>query len=169
MKLTVCGRNGGQYRDKEFAEKIEKMALFFGRLLKLHRTDLTLTIKIYSKEVTNFDGYAYCEYDVRDKHALIGIPRGEKMKNIITYLAHEMTHAKQYHGGRLRDCEDGTYWSYSFRKNPGLRRWEPKQVASNDSASALKKAELHYSPWEIEAYISAEVLYQAWMSYGKKQ
>jgi hypothetical protein len=89
--------------------------------------------------------------NIRPREFTITINSKMGYSNMITTLAHEMVHVKQYATGQLRDSMRG----------PSLQRWMNMPINSND-------IEYWDLPWEVEAYGRERGLYFRFRQQGKK-
>lgn len=75
----------------------------------------------------------------------VEIDRGLASRNVLTVLAHELVHVKQYFTGRLQEHEDSVYW-----------------------LGDICELEYDEQPWEIEAAAMESVMYQAFLEWETK-
>ena len=104
------------------------------RLMKNLEVDIKLTKDLKQKE----GAYGYCHIidddlnNPREFHIEIDTSMKHSTRDILTWLAHEMTHLKQFVKGELFDYQDGSV------------QWKTKRY----------RRKLNYDdmPWEREAY-----------------
>lgn len=89
--------------------------------------------------------------NIRPREFTITINSKMGYSTMLTTLAHEMVHVKQYATGELRDSMRG----------PTLQRWMNQPIDSGD-------IEYWDLPWEIEAYGRERGLYFRFRQRGKK-
>jgi hypothetical protein len=112
------------------------------RLMKNLELDIKLTKDLKQKE----GAYGYCLItddnvnSPREFHIEIDTSMKHSIRDILTWLAHEMTHVKQFVKGELFDYQDGSV------------QWKSKRYRRNLSYSK--------SPWEREAYRMENKLYK---------
>ena len=104
------------------------------RIMKNLEIDIKLT-----KDLKKKDGaYGYCHItgddlnNPREFHIEIDTGMKHSTKDILTWLAHEMTHLKQFVKGELFDREDGSV------------QWKTRRFARSPNYDDM--------PWEREAY-----------------
>lgn len=93
----------------EAPQALQKPASYFAKLLGIEGIEGEIQINWYREE--GREGYCadcgdYIEIGVRFN-----------AEEMLSTLAHEMTHAKQYLTGELRDMRQGTLWRDKFFKN----------------------------------------------------
>ena len=112
------------------------------RLLKNLEIDIKLTKDLKKKE----GAYGFCHIiddnlnRPREFHIEIDTSMKHSTKEILTWLAHEMTHLKQFVKGELYDYQDGSV------------QWKSKRYRRNLSYDD--------SPWEKQAYRYETKLYK---------
>lgn len=120
--------------DKDFKPYVEKAVTFFASELITNtriRNNCHTTIR-FTNKIKDF-GYATIEQNNTRKQPrrfLIEIHPGIEVKNILSTIAHEMVHVKQYIYGET---------------NEQLSSWRGKKINSD-------KIEYWTHPWEIDAY-----------------
>lgn len=94
--------NGGTPNQRKYAES---MAIFVCR-----KFGITPNIEINFKRMTNDANYGYaCNLD--DNEYEIEIKRSLRMRDMLTTLAHELVHVKQYVKGEMPESiSEGDYW-----------------------------------------------------------
>jgi hypothetical protein len=115
-----------------------RAAGFYAGMLGIGKRDFTLEIHFKYDYLKTFQIYACVDYH-NDKHATIEIDTGLEEEIMLTTMAHEMVHVKQYIKKEL---------SESKRE---LMLWKGKKVPA--------ELPYHRCPWELEAYKKQNVLY----------
>ena len=120
--------------DKNFKSYVENAALFFAKELIPNnriRNNCHTTIRFNSKiEEYGFASVENFNTKNQPREFQIEIHPGIGVRNILTTLAHEMVHVKQYINGELNDS---------------MTTWKGKNVNSD-------KMDYWNQPWEIEAH-----------------
>ena len=94
--------NGGTPNQRKYAES---MAIFVCR-----KFGMTPSIEINFRRMTNDPNYGYA-CDLEDNEYEIDIKRSLRMRDMLTTLAHELVHVKQYVKGEMPECiAEGDYW-----------------------------------------------------------
>ena len=94
--------NGGTPNQRKYAES---MAIFVCR-----KFGMTPKIEINFRRMTDDPNYGYC-CDLEDNEYEIDIKRSLRMRDMLTTLAHELVHVKQYVKGEMPECiTEGDYW-----------------------------------------------------------
>ena len=137
MNITVKGATTNQ------ENYISSLVDFCTKKLMPRMQNLDITIN-----VTKLDhAFGYCmaedgERADRPREFTIDVARGLKLRDLLTTIAHEMVHVKQYARGEL-------YQSARTAK----MRWQGKWVGDMD---------YYDEPWEIEAHGREEGLFVRW-------
>jgi hypothetical protein len=102
IEITI---NGGTRNQRKYAYSMAYYCI--KKFLPKHKT-LNLTVNL--KQMRNDENYGYCchldgrEFEVEVKRTL-------KLRDMLTTLAHEMVHVKQYVLGEMpKDITVGDYW-----------------------------------------------------------
>ena len=139
MHLSVVGT-----KSKSLIAELTEAANFFARQLMDPRMVQNLTVKINVVSNLEDDGECLCIDNGRSPRTFaINLKRKPVDDDIITILAHEMVHVKQYAKNEL-DCLQ----SISFRGKVTYQEiwlgeiWKPKR----------KQDEYFDSPWEQQAF-----------------
>ena len=93
---------GGTPNQRKYAES---MAVYVCR-----KFGMTPNIVISFKRMTNDPNYGYC-CDLEDNDYEVEIKRSLRMRDMLTTLAHELVHVKQYVKGEMPESiSEGDYW-----------------------------------------------------------
>lgn len=137
MKFKISG-----VRKKSLKEEIREALSFFAKELDVHDYD-DVTVSV--KALRNMDALGYCSimyYDDKDRisNILMEVKLKQSKGELISTLAHEMVHVKQYLAGEI---------------NENLDVWKGNPVNSDD---------INYEdhPWEIEADKVGDMLDEKW-------
>lgn len=122
MEIQVLTRNGAK------RDLIHAIASMYAQELKLARSKCTITIETVAglQRTTGMRG-GIVQLD--NTNLSIAIDSRLPLETMLTVLAHEMVHAKQYAFGQLRVGENGYIW-----------------------LGKEHQASYYDSPWEIEAF-----------------
>ena len=144
MQLWI---EGYRSHNKELSHAIESASFYYGTVLLGKRmvNNIELDIKLTKDLKKKEKAYGYCHIvdDDLNKPRQFMIELDASMKHpfdqILTWLAHEMVHLKQFVRGELFDYETGRV------------QWKTKSFGR-----------VHYedSPWEKEAYRLEDKLYE---------
>ena len=94
--------NGGSRNQRKYAFS---MAEFVCR-----KFNISPTIEINFKRMSKDPNYGYC-CDLDDGEFEIDIKRTLRLRDMLTTLAHELVHVKQYVNGEMpADITEGDYW-----------------------------------------------------------
>jgi hypothetical protein len=93
--------NGGTPNQRKYADS---MALYVCR-----KFDIEPVIEISFKSMSNDENYGYC-CQLDDNEYEIEIKRSLRMRDMLTTLAHELVHVKQYFKGEFKDELHIEYW-----------------------------------------------------------
>lgn len=94
--------NGGTRNQREYAQS---MAVFV-----CQKFGIAPNIEINFRRMTNDANYGYACY-VDDEDYEIDIKRSLRMRDMLTTLAHELVHVKQFVKGEMPDSiTEGDYW-----------------------------------------------------------
>jgi hypothetical protein len=141
--------------DKVTNTMCKEAARWYGRRLlgeKLYQ-NIELILDFKDEDISN-DLLGFCFYHIDDismrKFTISLSPKLSK-KNILTALAHEMVHLKQYARGELKDFvrAKGVKWKGKIYDEEKLDYWD--------------------HPWEIEAYGRERGLYIRYMQFQKQK
>ena len=120
--------------DKNFKPYVEEAAKFYaGELIENKRILKNCFTKIrFNAKLDNYGVAGVEEFNTKKqaREFLIELHPGIGVRNILSTLAHEMVHIKQYINGELND---------------GMTLWKGKKVDSD-------KMDYWLHPWEIEAF-----------------
>jgi hypothetical protein len=155
MQLTVKGAG------KERTRELKEAAFYFSEILLGSRLmkNINLTIDV-RHGLDSMLGYCWCNDDNKNpRNFLIELRKNNKNPDdIISTLAHEMVHLKQYAKNELGDKyniitakKEATMWKGSL--------WIAKP----------KECEYYDSPWEIEAFGREIGLFRRWNFHKKLQ
>lgn len=148
MKVVVSG--AGVQRTKELIQS----ANFFADILLGHT--LASTIKLRIKIKSGIDVLGECgPYGSSMKRFVITLNRTNP--EIVSTLAHEMVHLKQYAKGEL-----GQIWEVTQKGMQCYGEWKGKLWKPSG-----KEDDYYDSPWEIEAYGREVGLYRRWLEHNK--
>ena len=115
-----------------------------------------MEIDVTVGESKNFGGLATVIDDEEDFPIQFEIDLEQELlfdhKELMTTVAHEMVHIKQFATGELRNC-------------PRSIKYRNKYYRMKDGQIDLTKYRDY--PWEIEAYESEVTLYNNWASHNK--
>ena len=143
-------------KPSKLSVKLCKTALeFYGKkLLGNLSNNIGITVEFND---FSLDGkyIGYCEIDEiddRPRSFIISIEKTLNKKQMLTALAHEMVHVKQYARGNLKD----------YVKSPHKSKW-------NDEILDCNSIDYWDYPWEIEAYGREKGLYVRFMESLKKK
>tara|TARA_B110000503_G_C7149605_1_gene414550 strand:+ start:2479 stop:2877 length:399 start_codon:yes stop_codon:yes gene_type:complete len=127
--------NGGTHNQRKYAES---MSVFV-----CQKFNITPDIEINFKRMTNDSNYGYCchldenEYEIEIKRSL-------RMRDMLTTLAHELVHVKQYVKQEMPDSiTEGDYWDRPHEieahgRETGLfLRWCEKEKLSHHTWAQL--------------------------------
>lgn len=126
--------------------------LLGGRMYRNIDVDLNLKRNLYKKE----GAYGYCSIYAeaskpREFEIELDTSTENTVENLLTWLAHEFVHIKQFVRGELVDYEDGSV------------KWKSKVYRDG-------KVSYEDSPWEKEAYRLEDKLYlEFWNSYSERE
>lgn len=147
MILTIKGGTASQKK------RVESMVNFCVTKLMPRMKDLEITVRL--KDLSKAGVYGYCMADPEGDAKRLDRPRSfdleihskMSMRKLLTTVAHEMVHAKQYARGEL-------YQGVRVNKY----RWQGKWVG-----------EMNYwdEPWEIEAHGRETGLFVQWAEKEK--
>jgi len=143
----ILSIEGYRKHNKDFYQSLDNAALFYGEVLlgKRMAKNIYLDIKL-TKDLKKKEGaYGYCHIVddslARPREFMIELDASMKYKfdQILTWLAHEMVHLKQFVRGELCDYETGRV------------QWKSRSFGR-----------VHYDdqPWEKEAYRLEGELYE---------
>ena len=133
MKIRVKGSN------KAVRKLVETAAGYYAEKLMGKRIianlDININLKRNLRKNTDCEGTAIWEDDnIRPKEFTIEIDAGEKIRNLLIILAHEMVHIKQ--------------WA----KNEMYEYCKPGEVRFNKTKFNMTEIDYWDYPWEIEAF-----------------
>lgn len=136
MNITVTGATKSQ------ETLIKSLTKFTINKLMPRMKNLDITV-----EIKKSDAFGYCmaedgERADRPREFTVTLARGLKLRDLLTTLAHELVHVKQYARGEL-------YQSMRTAK----MRWNGQWVGDMD---------YYDEPWEIEAHGREEGLFVRW-------
>lgn len=153
LKLRAVG---GTAQQRQMCRELVRFALPY--LMKQSKIDqLSIRINIKKDYVAKEGCYGICDVnDVekrgRPKSFSLSVDGSMLIRHILTTIAHELVHVKQYATGEL-----------VYRASTGESYWHGEKIDDN----------LNYwlHPWEIEAYGWERNLVQLWIedTYGKKE
>lgn len=102
MQVTI---NGGTRNQRKYAYSMVTFCV--KKFLPWHRK---LSIEINFRRMSKDENYGYCCH-LEDREFEIDIKRTLRMRDMLTTLAHEMVHVKQYVKGEMpEDITEGDYW-----------------------------------------------------------
>lgn len=143
---------GGSKSQRKHGESIAQFCLdkFLPRLKDV------VEIRIHFKDLGNSNAYGFCACDPdgesdradRPRHFELEIHNKMPLRKVLTTIAHEMVHAKQFAKGEL-------YESTRLAKN----RWQGKWISKNVDYWDL--------PWEIEAHGREAGIFIQWAEKNK--
>ena len=113
-------------------------AAFYARLLGIGTRNFTLEIDFKFDYIKTFQIYACVDYHSQ-KRVTLEIDAGLSNEKMLTIMAHEMVHVKQYIKKELTESKSE------------LQLWKGKKI---DAATPY-----HRCPWELEAHKKQSVLY----------
>lgn len=145
--------NGYRTTNKNLVQELTNAAYYYGmkligyRMLKNITLDITLVKDMFKKE----RAYGYCSIvgDVnkpREFEIELDASTDHSVANLLTWLAHEFVHLKQFVKGELQDYEDGSVG------------WKSKTYRDGTDYSA------DTYPWEKEAYKNEDKLYYEYLA-----
>lgn len=152
MKVVVSG--AGKRRSKELIEA----ANYFAAILMGPKLSNNIKLRIVVK--TKLDVLGECEFlDKGRSPRKFKITLRKRNENIISTLAHELVHVKQFARNEL-----GQLWEVETFFGPScIARWQGSHW------SAKQREDDYYdSPWEIEAYGREVGLYRRWEEYKNR-
>ena len=102
IEITV---NGGSRNQRKYAESMAYYCI--KKFLPRHKT---LSVTINFRRMSNDTNYGYaCHLEGREFE--VEVKRTLKLRDMLTTLAHEMVHVKQYVLGEMpEDITEGDYW-----------------------------------------------------------
>ena len=172
LDINICGPRGGKYSNIKFANYIKFIANFYMELLGMDTYSGNVQIRI-CKNILPSNTYGDCDYDKESNIMTIRLvylesaPDGKEL--LIETLAHELIHGNQFYLGRFTITDDNEmYWSYLQDTEAEVRLYNINKHAETDSHEDFYRAEHYQSPWEVEAYSGAIILYNIWLIYGRK-
>jgi hypothetical protein len=115
-----------------------RAAYFYAGELGIGKRDFTLEIDFKYDYRKTFQIYACVDYHSQ-KRITIEIDAGLSNEKMLTIIAHEMVHVKQYIKKELTESKSE------------LQLWKGKKI--------LEDTPYHRCPWELEAYKKQNVLY----------
>ena len=144
MLITV---EGYRSHNKKLYQAIGEAAQFYGdRLLgKRMAKNILLEIKLTNDLKKKEQAYGYCHViddnlnRPREFHIELDTSMRYKLEQILTWLAHEMVHLKQFVRGELFDYETGRV------------QWKTRSFG---------RVQYNDQPWEIQAYKMENELYE---------
>jgi hypothetical protein len=155
-KITILGRGISEDTKKLF----QNAALFYAKELMSTRMVNTLKIRIeLRKTILNkkLAGVAYRlnkgSYAQKDHHIIIKYNEGN-LADMLTTLAHEMVHVKQFSMNELQY----RVWKSDKKLHA---RWKGEEVGVLDSIEYRKRG------WEIEAFDMQGSLYKSFLKISK--
>lgn len=102
MQVTI---NGGTPNQRKYAHSMVEFCV--KKMLPRHKK---LNIEINFRRMTNDTTYGYCCH-LEDRDFEIDLKRSLRMRDMLTTLAHEMVHVKQYVLGEMPETIlEGDYW-----------------------------------------------------------
>ena len=145
MQLCI---EGYRSHNIDLYQTIGKAVTFYGEVLlgKRMAKNIYLDIKLTKDLKKKEKAYGYCHIidDDLDKprefHIEIDTSMKHSTQDILTWIAHEMTHLKQFVKGELYDWEDGSV------------QWKTKRY--------IRTLKYDDMPWEKEAYRLENKLFQ---------
>jgi hypothetical protein len=95
--------NGGSRNQRKYAYSMAEFVC--------HKFNISPTIEINFKRMSNDPNYGYC-CDLDDGEFEIDIKRTLRLRDMLTTLAHELVHVKQYIKGELTQTNEQNipYW-----------------------------------------------------------
>lgn len=103
MEITI---NGGSRNQRKYAQSMVYFCI--NKFLPRHKN---LNIEINFRRMSKDENYGYCTW-LEGRNFEIELKRTLNMRDMLTTLAHEMVHVKQYVRGELTEgmVEVGDYW-----------------------------------------------------------
>ena len=125
---------GGLKTERKVTE--DTIAFCLKKLLPRVRS---LEIEVKLKNIKG-DAIGYCLMEDNTRTFTLEIQKGQKLKDLITTVTHEMVHVKQYYRKEMNDS----------LTTSGNAKWKGKRVAPDTTYYDL--------PWEKEAYRMQDTL-----------
>jgi hypothetical protein len=151
-KITVLGRGISPDTKKMF----EEATMYFASVLMSTRMVNTLNIRLELRKTTlakEQAGVAYRDTKgsfSQKKHQIVIRYKEGATTDMLTTLAHEMFHVKQFALNELQL----RYWKTDRKLHA---RWKGAEMGAVDEISYIKR------PWEIEAYANQDALYRKYI------
>jgi hypothetical protein len=133
-------------KDEVLKEELTTAALFFGLQLLSFRLLQNIEVDLYiRKNINDMGNCTILDYNLSGKprHFEIRLKFFRKKEKMISTLAHELVHLKQFAKLELNDS---------------LNKWKGFPVEE-------EKISYHDLPWEVEAYCIEEVLMRQYLQY----
>ena len=146
MEVSVEG-----IRSKKTKKLLAQAAEFYGGLLLNKRTANIVNLTINLKRKLDGDAEGYCQYmsqSVGVREFDIEIEKDRPIDELLVTLAHEMVHLKQYATRQLKS---------KFVKGVPIDTWK---------GTKYRNIKYKEQPWEKEAMLLEESLYQQFMFFG---
>lgn len=140
LVLTVKGT-----RDKKRKVLARRMVEFCVRELDLDLMNIEIDVKFKLMP----EAFGYCSFEdnhLRPRQFLIEVRKNQRVKNLLSTLAHEMVHVKQYARGAL-----------AYRGDFAKTLWKGHDHSKTDYFD---------QPWEKEAYKLEQKLYDKFVKNG---
>ena len=147
MEIEVTG-----HRSTRFKRLVSQAVEYYCSRLMSKRMLNTLYIDIeFKKKLDDDEDFeAFCSYHGKEdgvRSFTIEIKKGLTTRDILTYLAHECVHVKQFATGEMKD---GAVYAITTR-------WKGKEINE-------QKVDYWDHPWEIEAYGREKGLYSRFIN-----
>lgn len=146
--ITITGKTSK--KKKQLAEQAADYTI--KRIMPRLANRLDITIQIAKR----LDVLGYCDWVGDNPHKprefLIQVRNGQNNEDFVKTIIHEMVHVKQYARGELTELGGHMKW-----KKGG-------QPAAYYDDMSVMRAKLDEMPWEKEAYLLEERLYQDYLS-----
>jgi hypothetical protein len=130
------------------SERFDNAAAFFMQILGIReQVAVEFIAKNLRRGSKESRAWGWCS-QIDRFHYDIEIDANLSARNVLTVLAHELTHVQQYFTGRLRDAQGNERASRWYGKPCGL--------------------DYDLQPWEIEARMMEAILYRAFIEWEAK-
>lgn len=151
MDITVVGPNGGKAYSSSIEDTLRSAAIVMAAKLGIAHVPIKMEISVgrtLNKACDDARGLAFATKSRNKWYADIFVMRQKRLSSMISTLAHEMIHIKQFVKDNL-DIEKNKFKG---------RVWK-----------ARKNEDIYEdSPWEREAYDNEEALARYYLDYVKR-
>jgi len=132
-------------------ETLRQAAEYFLSELKITRKSNPLDIEI---SLCKLDALGYCDfnYDFVDSELTISLNKNQSLDELITTLAHELVHAKQYLKKELKSSGFNTYWKGCLSNN---QEWEDEAYSKEEELFLNFKGSTSYDNQKISKRLAA--------------